>query len=360
MKIIQLIQKPQLRGAEMFASQLSSHLSQLGHEVILVPIYSGNANMPFEGKVVPLNRSLNKRFWDWQGWKQFAKIVKEEKPDIIQANAADTLKFAIFSRLFFAWKVPVIFRNASTISHYITNLIVKVYNAYLLRKADYVISVSELSRTDINNIYPFTQKKIKVIPVGINFTAIGKVKKNNSAYIVTHVGGFTVEKNHEGLLRIFDKIKSKHDNALLWLIGDGDKRAEIEQMVKVMGLEQYVEFFGYQTNPMDYVAVSDVLVLPSKVEGTPGVILEAQYCKTPVIAYDVGGVPELIHSSDIGWLIKKDDEIGFVNALEEVLEGNKEEIKVICNNAYQQVLANYDNKIIAKKFEAMYKHLLTK
>jgi hypothetical protein len=75
LKILQLIQKPQLRGAEMFASQLSNQLMQAGHEVHLISLVEGNASLPFEGNHIRLNRPLNKRFVDIQGWKAFAHNI---------------------------------------------------------------------------------------------------------------------------------------------------------------------------------------------------------------------------------------------------------------------------------------------
>ncbi len=66
MKILQFIQKPQLRGAEMFASQLSEQLLALGHECKMVTLFKGEASLPFSGEFIHLNRPMNKRLWDWE------------------------------------------------------------------------------------------------------------------------------------------------------------------------------------------------------------------------------------------------------------------------------------------------------
>jgi hypothetical protein len=111
MKILQLIQRPQFRGAELFATQLGNGLINRGHECLLVTLFEGDADLPFTGRLIKLDRPGKKRFFDWDGWKALARIVAEEKPDLIQANAGDTLKFAVFSKLFFGWSTPVVFRN---------------------------------------------------------------------------------------------------------------------------------------------------------------------------------------------------------------------------------------------------------
>src|SRR5688500_2950713 len=90
LKILQLILKPQLRGAELFACQLSNHLVDAGHEVVIVALMPGTATLPFKGKLVVLGRSASKRLIDIAGWKQLADLIKEFNPDIIQSNAGDT------------------------------------------------------------------------------------------------------------------------------------------------------------------------------------------------------------------------------------------------------------------------------
>jgi len=95
LKILQLIQKKQYRGAEVFGCQLSNHLMALGHEVEVYSIYDGNAPLSFQGKEVKtLSRPKNRRFVDYVGWRKLARVIEEFEPDIIQANAADTLKYA--------------------------------------------------------------------------------------------------------------------------------------------------------------------------------------------------------------------------------------------------------------------------
>src|SRR5687768_10014010 len=113
MKVIQLIQRSQLRGAEIFAHQLCEELQNQGHDALVVTVFDSDTTSPFPGRTLTLGGSPGNRLWDWRAWKKLAEIVSKEKPDLIQANAGDTLKYAVFSKLVFRWKTPIVFRNAS-------------------------------------------------------------------------------------------------------------------------------------------------------------------------------------------------------------------------------------------------------
>ncbi len=119
---------------------------------------------------------------------------------MIQCNAGDTLKFAVISKKFFGWKQPIIARNVSMVSLYISNPLVKLFNKWLYKNADSIISVSENSKKDINTLFPETLHKTTVIPVGIEPQVPKQVEWKNadsaSCHLI-HVGGFSFEKNHE-------------------------------------------------------------------------------------------------------------------------------------------------------------------
>jgi glycosyltransferase involved in cell wall biosynthesis len=102
---------------------------------------------------------------------------------------------------------------------------------------------------------------------------------------------------------------------------------------------------------------SEAFVLPSLVEGLPAVILEAMYCKTPVIANDVGGIGEVVISRRTGWLIKKGDEEDFEKSLIEVLQKGQDNLMEIAN-AKRMISEKFLNDKIARRFYAAYQKSL--
>jgi glycosyltransferase involved in cell wall biosynthesis len=350
MRILHIIQKQQLRGAEVFASQMACQWKEAGHEVVMLALQPGQAVLPFKGRMEVVHADLSKRWVDIAGWRRIAALVRELKPDIVQANAADTLKYAVMSRLLFRWDAPIVYRNASMMSRYLKRGWQIKLNSFLLKNCQHIISVSEEARKDLLALSGLEPERVSMVPVGISVNREFPGDREPNGVRIVHVGGFSFEKNHKGLIRIFQQIKQRFPEAKLVLIGDGPLMGETRDLVRSQGLLEAIEFKGAVPDPLDHIRAADVLVLPSIIEGLPAVILEAFWCETPVVAYNVGGIGEVVKPSRTGWLVEKDDEAGFVRAVSEVIEMDHCDRKKILDNARELVVSNYDNKVLAKRF----------
>lgn len=355
-KILHLIHKQQNRGAETFACQLATHQENLGHQIFMVTVYPGSANLPWKGKFFCIEGSEEKNIFDLKAWKNLYNLIKKLVPDIIQANSGDTLKYAIFSKKVFGWKTPLVFRNASEVGRYLNTVFQKKLNGYLYKQVSGIASVSKASKLDIVGYFPFLKGKTRVIPVGLephSNLEVLSLQPIGKKHIV-HVGGFSFEKNHKELIEIFNRVQSQNDNVHLHLVGDGKLKCETEALVQKKGLEDKVSFYGFVNNPLAYIAAADILVLPSIIEGLPGVLLEAMYLKTPVVANNVGGISEIV-TENTGVLIDKDDNQAFTNSVLRVL--NKPDDKQI-ETAYNLVKRDYMNKKLTRLFLEFYEEVI--
>lgn len=356
MRILHLIHKIQNRGAETFACQLSGHQKKLGHTVEIVAIHNGDASLAWPEKIDALQPSARWGVLDMGAARRLSEFIKNFQPDIIQANSGDTLKFLVFSRRLFGWKSPVVFRNASEVGRYLNSKLQIKFNSFLYKEVARVISVSEASKKDFLLHFPYFKAKTETIPIGLekNDNISSASLRPEGRKNIIHVGGFSFEKNHQGLIRIFEQILKKNDQVHLHLVGDGPLRPKMEEVIKEKTLQDRISFHGFVQNPLSFIKASDVLVLPSIIEGLPGVLLEAMYCKVPVVAYDTGGISEIVRPGS-GNLICKGDENEFSKAvLRNLTAPDEKEIE----NLYAMVNEKFMNSVISKRFMTVYNDVL--
>jgi glycosyltransferase involved in cell wall biosynthesis len=359
LKILQIIQKPQLRGAEIFACQLSEELLKLGHTVDIVFLYgSENTKLEYELNFLPLLGNQSKRFWNFKAYKRLAVLIEKGNYDIVQANAGDTLKYAALSKRLYKWNAKLVFRNANKMSSFIQSKPHLWLNRFFLKQMDYAISVSENCRQDLIGLHPRAKAISATGTIGtFDFGSLEAVEKSTNNKVWINVGSFVKEKNHRFLLKVFASYLMEDQENELWLIGDGPLRVHLEEQAKSLGIEQNVKFLGYQKNAVAFIKAADIMVMPSKIEGLPGVILEALSCGTPVIASAVGGIPEVVLNDQNGYVIEGFNEEEYLSKIKKVL--NDKDLRInMGKNAQKLIQEEFLMPKIAKRFEEIYKNIL--
>jgi glycosyltransferase involved in cell wall biosynthesis len=135
-------------------------------------------------------------------------------------------------------------------------------------------------------------------------------------FIVLFVGMLVPIKGLDVLIEALAKIEGAKPVVLL--VGDGPLRSDLERQAADRGLVDHLRLVGRQSSeeiPI-WMAAADVLVLPSRSEGRPNVVLEAQACGLPVVATAVGGTPELVRDGKTGLLVESDDAQALAQAIE--------------------------------------------
>lgn len=356
MRIIQLVQRPQARGAEIFASQLSNQLEGLGHEVLLISLFEGDFNLPFKGKQIHMKFQQKKRLLDYSAWKKLGQIIGSFKPEIVQANGADTLKYSVFARILVPGDYHLIFNNGGVVSYYIDSTIKRKFNQFLFSKVDALISVSNYSKNDLDSflIKPLPHQ---VIPIGIDPISLKKKEETRRCQVLVHIAGFTPEKNHKEVLHIFEKLLLQKPDFQLWLIGDGPLKKKVEEEVQKKSFSEKVKFLGTVSNPFSHIPSNSFLILPSKIEGLPAVILEAFFNRIPVFAYAVGGIPDVIIHKVTGMLIPSNDYAAFSSSILEYLSISEIEREKILDNAEDLQLEKFQIPLVSLQFESFYNSL---
>lgn len=144
--------------------------------------------------------------------------------------------------------------------------------------------------------YLFGNKEFKVIPNAVDaskFYFNESVRQNKrkelgytKEFVVGHVGRISYQKSHKFLIEVFNELQKLETNAVLMLVGVGEKEPEIREQVKRLKLEEKVRFLGNRSDVNELYQAMDVFVLPSLFEGIPVVGIEAQFADLPCIFSD--------------------------------------------------------------------------
>lgn len=171
--------------------------------------------------------------------------------------------------------------------------------------------------------------------------------------VIGHVGRFMYQKNHELLIKIFDQFHKKHPNAILLLLGKGENKEKINKQVKQMGLDGSVKFLGVQDNVNEWMQAMDLFLLPSRYEGLPVVIVEAQVSGLPCVMSETITNEVMLHR--VKKVSLKADLNSWVSAMDESLleNGNRENAANIIGQTGFNIIQAAD--VIQQKYLAMEK-----
>ena len=331
MRIVQLINRRHRRGAEVFATLLSDALAGRGHDVEILGLYAPPPDelVPQIARFTDLGTASRLKLNPALLWR-VARHLQAARPDLVQANGSDTLKYATLAKRIGGGDWPIVYRNISVASQWLRWPGHRLWGRFLSSGLDYVVSVAEESREDFVATYGVPASNAATIRRGIDVTpfprdearaalaALGDVPAD--APLLVHIGSFTPEKNHAWMLEAFADVHRQRPDVHLFLFGDGALRSGVERQIKQASLGARVHVLGSRGDASRLVAGADLLLLPSLIEGIPGVVLEAAAQRVPAVATDVGGIAEAVESGERGVLVPLGDREAFVEAILRLLD----------------------------------------
>lgn len=228
-----------------------------------------------------------------------------------------------------------------------------------VRDCVFVIAISSYGRSQL---YRWADSqhwaKIKVVRCGLEpaYSAL-HTKPIPSARRLVCVGRLSPEKGQLLLIEATKRLVAQGLHFELTLVGDGELRAEIEAQIVRNGLDAVVHLVGSMSTDQvrDEIVASRALVLPSFAEGIPVVIMEAMALKRPVISTFVGGIPELVHPNEHGWLVPAGDVDALAHALKACLDAPIDTCARMGEAAQERVLARHNVDTQSAKLIALFR-----
>lgn len=362
MKIYQLINAPQRRGGEVFAALLTRELIARGCDAQLVSVLPPKlgTSAELEGLSVQVLTQSSGRIRSIVSAAVALRrrIVAEPRSEriILQANIGDTLLVAVLAAAGLRGRVRIVYRNANMMSQFLRDRRSShlIYSRALAR-VDLIAAVSDECGSDVIAHHLASADQVQTIENGVVLKRQRLANAQGRPPVLLHVGAFVPEKNHAGLLRIFSRIHKAFPDARLVLAGSGPLEAEVKAQVAAASLAGAVEFAGSVNDIERRMQSAAVLVLPSLIEGMPGVILEAFASGLPVVANATGAVPTLLNDG-CGHVLEIGDEAGFADAVIALL-GDPKAVDAMTGRAQARVRERYDIKVIAAQFSDAYEAL---
>lgn len=165
------------------------------------------------------------------------------------------------------------------------------------------------------------------------------------------IANFYPAKGLDNLVSAAEYFKH-NDGVSFFIIGDGNERQKLEQLIREKGLEKKIILLGRIPDARRYLPAFDIFVLPSVKEGFPWSLIEAMAARLPVIATRVGAVPEIIENGKNGFLVDPGKPEQIVKRITEIL-GSDHLRKELAIQAHQTVLFNFDLEKMLKQTEAL-------
>jgi len=147
------------------------------------------------------------------------------------------------------------------------------------------------------------QRKITVIPNGLNLDAFPPAPQRTHRRVVVAVANLRRGKGLETLLRAAALVLPHHPDARFKFVGGGALRSSLEAEAAALGIAGSVDFLGSQDDVGRILQEGDIFACPSHMEAFPNVVMEAMAAGLPIVASKVGGIPELIAHGSNGMLV---------------------------------------------------------
>ena len=191
-----------------------------------------------------------------------------------------------------------------------------------IEAASLVACVSYFGRAQgMRLVAPSNWDKMHVVRCGIPFDRLPPKDASEEPPTIVCVGRLSPEKGQTGLLRAFARLRAKHPDAVLRLVGDGPDRDALQELAAELAIDGAVTFAGRlpERETLAEIARADMLVLPSFMEGLPIVLMEAMALGVPVISSRVAGIPELVSDGKTGLLFAPSDWDELAQCIERLL-----------------------------------------
>jgi len=349
-------------GAEVHTYYVVKELAKHNR---LILISEGELPLKIEGGFNHLNVKLKKfRFLSSVYFILLASILllrKTRHVNIIHAQGAlsPMVIGALAKKIL---KVPLIITCHGSEVRLQKNFFIRTLQRLAFFSADQITTVSHEIKDILISRYKVTPSKISVVPNGYDEELFRKILgTNKNPYFdkyAVYIGRLSYPKDPMTLLNAFEHVHKALPDVCLYFIGEGRLRPVLEQFCKTHALSSTVRFLGElpHEEALKVMAQSAVFIVSSYEEGLPTTLIEAMAFEKPVIATNVGGVPEVVKNGINGILVPSKSPELLAKALQRLLTDS--ELRRRLGKAAAESVKDYTWSKIAENYEILYHEAL--
>lgn len=298
---------------------------------------------------------------------KIAQIIRQKKPDIVQPNLFYSALFSIIPAKFYRKPFIWIAQTPSDLLRY------KTFTKFLIKNADKtILTCKDFIRIAKEN--NFNISKLQTIYTGLKMedyyqkgSSRNEIEINGQKIkkpIVAMIARFDrYQKGHRYFIEAAKIIKENFQNVNFLIIGgavnpeEEKYRSELEDKVKELGISNQIIFTGFYPDLIYLLSNIEIVVIPSLYEAPSAVALEAMAMKRPVVAFNVGGIPEVVADRETGFLVPPKSPEAVAEKVIFLLK-NPQIAKEMGEKGYQRVKTYFTQERMASEYEKIYKSLL--
>lgn len=364
-------------GSGVVATELARALAHRGHRIHLIssePPFRWRDGVPglvFEKVQVPPYPLFREPQYLLALTNTIARVAEEAQLDIVHAHYAVPHATAAYLARHMLEELPARAPRTVTTLHGTDITLVgsdpsyRRVVAFSIEQSDGVTAVSHSLRADTISALG-VNRDIEVIP---NFLDCGEYRRNPDRALrarlcppdrydalVIHISNLRPVKRVDVALEVFRRIRSRV-RARFLVVGEGPVRADVERQAAGWAPGDEVAFLGEQDDPVGLLSISDLFLLPSIQESFGLAALEAMACGVPVVASNVGGLPEIIEDGVTGFVCPPADVEGMAERAVALLTDPILHARVAAS-ASSLVRTTYCTDRIVPAYEAAYRRVL--
>lgn len=364
--IIELCLSPDLGGLELYMLRAAKALRD---DFNVISIINENSKLQQyydeNDKYIKIKKKSN--LFMFGAARKLAKIIDEEKVDIIHMHWTKDIPFVVLSKILSKRKPKI----AQTRNMTMTRFKDDFYHRLMYKNIDLMLPVTYQVKEQLEKFIPQDiRPKIEVLYMGsdkpemLSFDDVNKLKTelgfDNESFNIGMVGRINEAKGQHLLIKAVDVLVKQGLNVNAYFVGHPMEESYLDKLkkeVKDKDLEKNIHFLGFMKNPHHFYQICDAIVLASKRETFGLVLIEAMQVCTAVIGSNSGGVVEIIDDGKTGLLFESQNYESLANEIKKLINNPSLTIN-IAKSGQEKCNEKFSNELQFEKLKNILKELI--